>query len=132
MLKSVGNSRVSEVDSRVDEVGPVDGPAPPAGLGVEVPRADRGDAHREGLGHEMPGAPAQHDGISERRSSSLEAISFSRLSEIQCPYGSRWFNIVVLQSLMHKVSGQMDIAVAPNPLHHIDSMNCTNLSMESS
>ena len=77
MLRSVGNSRVSEVDSRVDEVGPVDGPAPPAGLGVEVPRADRGDAHREGLGHEMPGAPAQHDGISERKSASLEAISFS-------------------------------------------------------
>ena len=76
MLKSVGNSRVSEVDSRVDEVGPVDGPAPPAGLGIEVPRADRGDAHREGLGHEMPGAPAQHDGISERKSASLEARGY--------------------------------------------------------
>ena len=61
---SMRHSRVAQVDSRVDEVRPVDRPAPPSGLGVEVPRADRGDAHREGLGYEMPGAPAQHDGIS--------------------------------------------------------------------
>ena len=61
---SMPNSRVAEVDSRVDEVCPVDRPAPPAGLGVEVPRADRGAAHRKGLWHEMPGAAAQYDGIS--------------------------------------------------------------------
>ena len=65
LIISMRHSRVAEVDSRVDEVRPVDRPAPPPGLGVEVPRADRRDAHREGLWHQMPGASAQHDGVSE-------------------------------------------------------------------
>ena len=109
MLRSFGNSRVSEVDSRVDEVGPVDGPAPPAGLGVEVPRADRGDAHREGLGHEMPRAPAQHDWISERRVSTFRQFDSPAFCNM----------MVQLYHSLHKiqnVSGLLDIVVNPNAI----------------
>ena len=57
------HSRVTEVDSRVDEVGSVDRPPPLSALWIEVPRAHGGGAHREGLGHEMARTATQHNRV---------------------------------------------------------------------